>query len=363
MADTPTLPSRERALVTGATGLLGSNIVRLLLERGQEVVALVRDPDRARRLLPAEDPRLRLAAGDVTAPESYRGLFAGVDEVFHTAAYFREYFQDPSLTGPLEDVNVRATGDIVREAADAGVPVLVHTSSINVLALRGPDDPADERTPAPDRYLRMRVSECYPSSKVRAERVVDDLVASGRTGDTRIAVVLPGWMWGPGDAGPTSAGRLFLDVARGSVRAVPRLANYVVDARDVALACVAAARVGRHDRYVLAGGKVPLPRLTRAVAAETGSRAPRAVPAGLAMAAAALMELQAKVSGTEPTATRTAIGVLREGDQRHISSRLALEDLGVGTRPLTETITAMGAWYRQHGMLSAAGAAATLPAG
>ncbi|GAA1458034.1 NAD-dependent epimerase/dehydratase family protein [Nocardiopsis exhalans] len=354
MADIHTLPlgDRERALVTGATGLLGSNIVRLLLDRGQEVVAFVRDLDRARTLLPADEPRLRLVQGDITAPASYRGVLHEVDEVFHTAAYFREYFQDPSLTGPLEAVNVRATGDLLRASAEAGVPVFVHTSSINTLALRGAGHPADETTPAPDRFLRLSESECYPSSKVRAERVVDDLVAAGNTGATRSVVVLPGWMWGPGDAGPTSAGRLFLDVARGSVRAVPRLSNYVVDARDVARACVAAARVGRHSRYVVAGSKVPLPELTGAVAARTGGRQPRPVPAGLAMAAAGLMELQAKLSGTEPTATRTAVGVLREGDRRHISSKLAERDLGVGPRPVEDTIGAMASWYREHGMLA-----------
>ncbi|RKS07923.1 nucleoside-diphosphate-sugar epimerase [Nocardiopsis sp. Huas11] len=350
----PSLPAERRALVTGATGLLGGNLVRLLLEQGNEVVAFVRDPDRARRLLPTDDPRLRLAAGDVTEPDSYRSLLDGVDEVFHTAAYFREYFQAPELLAPLEEVNVRATAALLQACADAGVPVFVHTSSINALALRGPEHPADERTPPPERFAGLDRSRCYPSSKVRAEEVVADLVASGRTGDTRVVVVLPGWMWGPGDAGPTSAGRLFLDVAKGSVRAAPRLANYVVDARDVALACVRAARTGRHDRYVMAGRKLPLPRLIQAIADATGVRAPRPVPAGLATAAAGLMELRATLTGTEPTATRTGIGVLKEGGRRHISSRLAEEDLGVAPRPVTDTIAAMAAWYREQDMIPTA---------
>ncbi|WP_159943818.1 MULTISPECIES: NAD-dependent epimerase/dehydratase family protein [unclassified Nocardiopsis] len=357
-AHAPELPARGRALVTGATGLLGGNLVRLLLSLDQEVVALVRDTDRARRLLP-EDPRLRVAAGDVTEPDSYRPLFAGVDEVFHTAAYFREYFQDPSLTEPLERVNVRGTELVLAGAAEAGVPVFVHTSSVNTLALRGPERPADESTPPPDRFADLPTSQCYPSSKVRAEGAVAEMVRSGRTGSTRVATVLPGWMWGPGDAGPTSAGRLFLDVARGRVKAVPRLSNYVVDARDVALACVAAARTGGHDRYVVAGEKRSLPALVGAAAAETGARAPRAVPAGLAMAAASLMEFQARVRGGEPTATRAGVRVLREGDARNISSELARSDLGVRFRPVAETVAAMGAWYRQHGMLPAGAVAAS----
>ncbi|WP_435108197.1 NAD-dependent epimerase/dehydratase family protein [Nocardiopsis synnemataformans] len=346
------LPGRNRSVVTGATGLLGSNIVRLLLSLDQEVVALVRDTDRARRLLP-DDPRLRLVAGDITDPDSYRPVLAGADEVFHTAAYFREYFQDPSLTEPLDRVNVRGTELALAEAANAEVPVFVHTSSINTLDLRGPENPADESTPPPDRFVGLSASRCYPSSKVRAERAVEDLIRSGRAGSTRVAVVLPGWMWGPGDAGPTSAGRLFLGVAKGAVKAVPRLSNYVVDARDVAFACVAAARVGGHDRYVVAGAKRSVPALVGAVATETGARTPRAVPAGLAVAAASLMELQARLGGGEPTATRAGVRVLREGEDRNITSGLAERDLGVRFRSVAETVSATGAWYRRHGMLPA----------
>lgn len=361
MTDLTRMPFRERALVTGATGLLGNNIVRLLLSMDQEVVALVRDLERARLLLP-DDPRLRLIEGDVTVPESYRMFLSEVDEVFHTAAYFREYFQNPTLVDPLERVNVRGTELVLAASVEAGVPVFVHTSSVNTLARRGPDAPADEATPHPERLARLPVSECYPSSKVRAERVVAEMIGDGHTEATRAVAVLPGWMWGPGDAGPTSAGRLFLDVAKGVVTAVPRLANHVVDARDVARACVAAARVGNHDRYVVAGVKQQLPRLTDAVAAEAGVRAPRPVPAGLATVAASLMELRARLSGGEPTATRAGVRALREGHHRHITSALAENDLGVRFRDLDETIASMGAWYREHDRLPT-GLAGAPPAG
>jgi dihydroflavonol-4-reductase len=103
----PDVPARPRSLVTGATGLLGSNLVRRLLDGDEEVVALVRDADRAKRLLP-DDPRLRVSVGDITDPGSYRHLLEGVDEVFHTAAYFREYYQNPAQIAPLEEVNVSA---------------------------------------------------------------------------------------------------------------------------------------------------------------------------------------------------------------------------------------------------------------
>jgi nucleoside-diphosphate-sugar epimerase len=200
------------SFVTGATGLLGSQLVRLLLAGGGRVTALVRDSDRAERLLPA-DPALRLVAGDVCDLASYRPHLAGTDVVFHTAAYFREYFAPGPDPDRLHQTNVTAVAELLHASADAGVPVLVHTSSTTVLGTGRPGlppgTPLDEDSPPSSGR-----QNAYQASKLAAERVVAEVTA--RTGQ-RVPVVLPAWMWGPGDAGPTSAGRLFLAVARGEL--------------------------------------------------------------------------------------------------------------------------------------------------
>ncbi|MGH3683002.1 MAG: NAD-dependent epimerase/dehydratase family protein, partial [Natronosporangium sp.] len=214
-----------RSFVTGATGLLGSQLVGQLLAAGSEVAALVRDRQRAERLLPAH-PALTVVHGDVTDLDSYRRHLAGIGTVFHTAAYFREYYQPGPDLERLDRTNVQAVEQLLYASADAGVPVLVHTSSTNVL---GPGDRLiDEDSPA---YRGRRERNAYRASKLRAEQVVARCVA--RTGQ-RVMLVLPAWIWGPGDAGPTAAGRLFLAVARGELPAVPRAGNHLVDARDVA---------------------------------------------------------------------------------------------------------------------------------
>lgn len=347
MSDTTDIPTRS--LVTGATGLLGSSITRLLLDGGGEVVALVRDPARARRLLP-DHPALRVVAGDVNDPGSYRKELVGVDTVFHTAAYFREYFQPGADLALMERTNVTAVRDLLTTAAEAGVPTVVHTSSVNVLNRQGADNPADEHTPPPPELRDQPTSTSYSASKVRAEAVVREF--ADRPG-LRVPVVLPGWMWGPGDAGPTSAGRLFLAVARGEMRAVPRLHNYVVDVRDVALACVRAAARPEAGRYVVAGRRHSLQEICAAVAAVTGAQTPRTVPAGLAMAVAALLEAQARLRGKEPVATRTGVQVLRDGDGRHFSSARAQQQLGIVFRPIEQTMADTAQWYREHGFLPA----------
>jgi len=333
-----------RVLVTGATGLLGGNVVRALLQRGTEVVALVRDQDRAARLLPASDG-LRLAVGDVTDPRSVRAALTGVDAVVHTAAYFREYYQPGADLDLLRRTNVAAVEDLLRAATDASVPVVVQVSSTTTLGLGARDRPADEDTP-PDAGAGRNA---YRASKIEAEEVIARFL---RGGGPRVPLVLPAWMWGPGDAGPTSAGRLFLAVARGELRAVPRAGNHVVDARDVAEACLLAALRGESGRrYAVAGRWYTMADLCAGIARAAGVAPPRQVPANAALLVAGALEAQARLRGRPPVATRAGVQVLREGNRRHVSSARAERELGVSFRPLEKTLGDEAEWYRAGGAI------------
>lgn len=341
-------PVPPRSFVTGATGLLGSQLVTQLLAGGGAVTALVRDPDRARRLLP-DHPGLTLVAGDICELSSYRPHLRGMDAVFHTAAYFREYFQPGPDLQRLRRTNVTALAELLPASADAGVPVVVHTSSTTVLGrprggANGEPAPADEDSP-----LAEGRGNAYRASKLAAERVVADWVA--RT-DQRVPIILPAWMWGPGDAGPTSAGRLFLAVARGELKAVPNAGNHLVDARDVATACIRAAADGRSGRrYVVAGRWHSLPHVCAGIASVTGCPAPRTIPVAAALAFATALELEAKLRRRPPVATRTGVKVLVEGHRARYSSARAEQELGVRFRPLLDTLTDEAAWYRAQGQL------------
>ncbi|WP_190232871.1 NAD-dependent epimerase/dehydratase family protein [Streptomyces avicenniae] len=345
-------PVLRRVVVTGATGLLGSAVVARLLADGTEAVALVRDADKARRLLPG-DERLTVAVGDVTDPASYRKALTGADAVIHTAAYFREYYQPGADLPRLFRTNVDAVTDLLRAAVDASVPVVVQTSSINTLASGTEEAPADESAPPPPGWER----NAYRASKVRAERAITAFV--GKEKDLRVPLVLPGWMWGPGDAGPTSAGRLFLSVAKGALRAVPRAGNHVVDARDVAAACVRAAESGQSlRRYIAAGRWQRLSATTQGVADAVGVSAPREIPAAAALTFATLLETSAKLRRREPVATREGVRVLLDGNRTRISSARLQSELGVEFRPLSETFADEAAYYRATGLLAPAGGAA-----
>lgn len=338
-------PAPGRVLVTGATGLLGSNITTELLASGAEVLALARNPERATRLLPAHQ-RLRIIEGDITDTSTFAAHLPEAGAIIHTAAYFREYYQ-PGGNDPaqLQRVNVDAVTNLLRAAAHAGVPVVVHTSSATTIGTRPGGQPSDEDNPPDPGWERNG----YRASKIRAEQIIREWPEQR---GVRVPVIIPAWMFGPGDAAPTASGRLFLAVARGELSAIPRVGSHITDARDAARAAIAAIGNGAHARrYIVAGPWQPLPAITAQIAAATGTAPPRAVPAALAMAGSAGLELAARLRRRQPPATRAGTRVLLESNRQHLTSQRAERELGVTFRPLTQTIADEAAWYRNHDML------------
>src|ERR671936_49107 len=115
-----------RALVTGATGKIGNAVARQLAERGDEVIALVRDPAKARELLP---DGVELARGDVTDPASLRAAAEGIDAAFNCMGLFEQWFADPSI---FDRVNAEGARDVVAAAREAGARRVVHVSTFDV---------------------------------------------------------------------------------------------------------------------------------------------------------------------------------------------------------------------------------------
>ncbi len=185
---------RMKAFVTGATGLLGNNLVRALRAEGHEVVGLVRSDAKARRLLGGTGATW--VVGDMRSPETFAPALRGCDAVFHTAAYFREYYQPGDHAEALAAVNVRGTLALMALADDAGVRTFVHTSSSGTIGSKPDGSPGDEDSTAP---LPSRRRTCTYRSKV--DVVTRRSIRSCRREGWRSSKLLPGWMWGPGRRG------------------------------------------------------------------------------------------------------------------------------------------------------------------
>lgn len=330
-----------KAFVTGATGLLGNNLVRALLAEGHSVRALVRSEAKARELL--GDVGVELVIGDMEDVRGFAGALTGCDVVFHTAAYFREYYASGDHWPKLEAINVRGTLALAETAHARGVRRLVHTSSSATIGLRVDGSAGDEDTP-PAPIARDNL---YFRSKVIADQQLREL--SARRG-LDVVQVLPGWMFGPWDAAPTASGRLVLDFLAGTLPPIPPGGMNAVDARDVADGMIRAASHGRSgDRYILGGPFITLAGVAEALAQVTGLPAPRwRVPYRAAWAYAMLAETWARLTGGQTLVTVAAVRAMHA--RLRVSSNKALRELRWRYRPLTETLRDEVAWYRAHGV-------------
>jgi nucleoside-diphosphate-sugar epimerase len=330
-----------KAFVTGGTGLLGNNLVRALRAEGHAVAALVRSETKAQRLL--GDTGAELIRGDMEDVPAFAGALAGCDVVFHTAAYFREYYGAGDHRHKLEAVNVQGTLALAEAAWARGVRRLVSTNSSGTIGF-GPDgSPGNEDTP-PAPIARENL---YFRSKLLGSDRLRELAA--RTG-LEVVEVLPGWMFGPWDAAPTASGRIVLDFLAGRLPPIPPGGLNAVDARDVAAGMIRAAVHGRAGgKYILAGAFATVADVAHTLAEITGRRAPRAkVPYQVALAYAAVAQTWAGLTGGETLVTTAGVRMMNARLQ--VTSARAERELGWRARPLGETLRDEVAWFREQGM-------------
>lgn len=324
-----------RVFVTGATGLLGGNLVRLLAQQGHTITALVRSPERAARQLGGLG--VTFIKGDVADVATFAPALAGHDLLFHTAAYFREYYQIGDHWPRLKAINVDGTLALLRAAEASGVGKVVYASSSGVL---GKGDPADESTP-PDRLVHENL---YFRSKLLAEEQIAALL---QTSKVPVVLILPGWMWGPGDWAPTNSGQILIDFLNRKLPVGLPGASCPVDARDVAAAMIAAAERGRSgERYCIGGDTAYSFRELFAMVEElSGVPAPRLYPPiPLLLAVAHLSEAAARLTGGPVQIPVEGIRTLSEA--RRTSSAKAVRELGVTFRPLRDTLRDTITWLR-----------------
>ncbi len=326
-ASIPSAPSLEHVLVTGATGLVGNNVVRALLDRGARVRALVRDP---RATGPFDGLEVELVAGDVTAPETLSAALDRVRGVVHAAGYVGLGWRRADLH---ESVNHVGTQHVARAARAAGVR-LIHVSTINALGHGTPHRLADEEWVA-----GPNVACPYVLSKQAAERRVREEIARGLAA----VIVHPSLMFGPWDWKPSS-GRMFLEVVRRFTPLAPAGGISVCDVRDVAQAIVTALAGERTGRsYVLAGHNLTYLRLWQQFADTAHARRPlaRCGPL-LRLAAGAAGDLWGRLTGREPEVNSAA---MRLSTQYHyFSSARAQRELGYRSRPLEDTLRDTWQW-------------------
>ncbi|MEI8254865.1 MAG: NAD-dependent epimerase/dehydratase family protein [Deltaproteobacteria bacterium] len=329
--------SGELAVVTGASGHLGANLVRELLARGRRVRVLVHKDTRALAGLPIER-----VDGDVLHPEAMTRAFEGAHTVFHLAAVISI---SGDRDGRVERVNVHGAANAASAARRAGVKRFVHCSSIHAFDLYRGGARVDELSP---RAIRPEAFD-YDRSKNRGEQGVRREIEQGLDA----VIVNPTGVMGPLDFGPSRMGRVLLDLYN---RRLPSLVDGGfdwVDVRDVIAGLLAAETRGRTgENYILGGGYRSVPELAAIARSITGVPLPRiASPRWLAKVGVPFALGYGRIAGKEPLFTFESLDTL--GLSRTIDVNKAKVELGHAPRPLEDTIRDSYRWFAEAGVIPA----------
>ena len=305
------------ALVTGASGFLGSSLVAALCRRGVRVRALVRTTSDLRRL---SGLGVDIVRGDVCDLASLREAAHGQQVVFHAAAKVPDW-------GPRREffrANLDGTRNVVAACQDAGVERLVHVSSLTVLGLPRQGAAVDEQSP-----YDSSPHDAYTASKIEAEKSVRE--ANGQRGLQTVAV-RPGAIWGVGD--PSIAPRIADLLRRGRAVYIGRASNHLalshVDNLTLGLQLAAEVPAAAGQVYHLTDGEIVTAReVIDALAALLGTARPRrSVPFFVIYLAAAAMEGVARLLRRPSPPPFTRYGVRLMASDCRYDNRKAERELG-----------------------------------
>jgi dihydroflavonol-4-reductase len=326
-----------RALVTGATGFVGSAVARALLQAGWQVRTLVRKDSDRRNL---QHLGVEIVAGDLADSASLVRAAADCEALFHVAADYRLGALRPEQ---LYRTNVEGTRNILHASRLAGVARVVYTSSVATIGLPADGSPGHEETPV---ALTDMIGH-YKRSKYLAEQVVRD---STRTG-TSVVIVNPSTPIGPGDVRPTPTGQMVLDAASGRMPAYVDTGLNIVHVDDVAAGHLLAFHRGRvGERYILGGEDMTLRAILVEIAGLVGRNPPRIrLPRSAVLPVAYVAEVVARVTGR--TTRITVEGVRMARKRMFFSSEKAVRELGYQWRAPTKALEDAVLWFREQGFL------------
>ena len=306
-----------RYFVTGATGFIGGAVVRRLRQRGDEVVALVREPARARHLF---DMGIDLARGDVADRASLLAPMRGVDGVFHLAGWYKVGVDDPAAAW---STNVDGTRNVLDVMAELAIPAGVYTSTLAVNSdTHGVE--VDETYRFAGRHLSV-----YDATKAEAHRIAR---ARSETG-LPLVVVMPGAVYGPDD--PSAIGVMLRQFLRGRLPAVPTGTAFswahVEDVADGHLRAMDAGRRG--ESYIIAGPTHTVREALVLAAHVAGRRAPMPLPPAALRSLAPVTGLLGRALPIPATYTPEGLRVAA-GPTYIGSNAKARAELGYAPRPL-----------------------------
>lgn len=331
--------------ITGGTGLLGSSIVKILIERNVKVKVLARSVDKAKKLF--QSPLVEIVEGDILNIDGFADHLKDCDVLFHCAAFFRENYKGGKHKEMLFNTNVKGTEQILQAAYEAGIRKAVYTSSIATLC--------GEKYQLISETMERPLEGCdnYYQSKILAEKKVKEFL--NKHPDMFITLILPAWMYGPCDMGPTSSGQLVLDYIAQKMPGILPASFSVVDARDVAEHHIVSVEKGRSgEKYLAAGYYMEMSDIFKLLEKTTGVKMPtKTIPFWLLKIIALGQELYHLITRKPILLSYASVKLIgTEYKRTHFSHEKSAKELGCKFRPLEETFKDVVTWFKQNHYIS-----------
>ncbi len=324
-----------KALVTGATGFVGANLVRELLEDGTAVRVLAR-PGTPRTTIEHLD--VEVIPGDLQDRELLRQALNGCQVLYHVAARYSLSEKDAA---EMYRANVEGTRNILEVALDVGIERVVYTSTVGALGIPKDGVPGSENTPV---TLSDMVG-AYKRSKFLAEREAERMARLGLP----VVIVNPSAPIGPWDVKPTPTGRTLVDYLNGQMPGYIHTGLNLIHVRDVARGHILAARKGLvGEKYVLGNTNLTLREIFHMLERISGVPAPRwRIPYPVALLAAGASELYARVRRQDSPIPLTGVRIARK--IMFFDASKAVRELHLPQTPVEEALREAVEWFWAHG--------------
>lgn len=319
--------------VTGATGFVGSHVVRLLRMRGDRVRILVRRSSRSQNI---EGLGCEIVEGDLREASSLVRCVQGCRVVYHVAADYRLWARNPQ---EIYQSNVAGTRNLLSACCEAGVEKVIYTSTVGTIGMRSDGVPTDEETPV---ALDDMIGH-YKRSKFMAEQVAREFAHEGFP----VVIVNPTAPVGAGDIKPTPTGKVILDFLRGRLPAYVDTGLNIVAVEDVAQGHILAERKGEiGQRYILGGENLSLREILETLARICGRRMPRfPMPWTVALVAAYMAQFfMGTILRREPSIPLDGVRMARY--KMYVSSERARRELEYNPRPAEQALRQAVAYFR-----------------
>lgn len=328
-----------KILVTGATGFVGSHVVRRLLEDGHEIRALVRTPRKVTPLMVqmGVDPdAIEVATGDITDAESVRAAVDGCDAVVHTAAVVAT---SPAAEAEMERVNLAGAANVLGAAVDANCDPIIHVSSVAALF------PFETDVVTPEHPVNGVGG--YGRTKAACERLAREHQDDGHP----LVIIYPSGIMGPDDWNESinlASYRVWLE--KGLPKSKGFSGSYV-DVRDLAEVVAASMKPGRGPHRLLAMGTyLNSDELECVIAEVIGSAKSFPLPRPVFWIWGKLGDV-AKRFGVDLVVTSEGYDYMFNSKPGDDSATTELT--GVEFRPVTETFRETFLWMHEAGQVEA----------